>query len=323
MELASMLGITYLTEKIQIHVNNDKKQDETTNQKHITGDVQGLPDIKIPSTIDISNLTPEAEIYLKEIVWKNRNPDRKTNKKMEPLSQNNLDFLNTEVDGHATIVVVDNSTKEVSEKHGNSKISKDNSTMELENQHETSEVPKISSNILAARNTITKIQDPGEVLHSDRGLSRVHKYEKQTCDECGAVLSSMHHLKNHQLTKHDSQCYKYQCDQCKYQTVHKAGLERHIITHHDKIRYPCNLCDYKATQKSSLKPHKESKHEGAQFTCEVCGTIFSMKQALRRHMEYMHGQRRHKCDSCDYIAGQGQHLTTHKKLRHSNLDNME
>ena len=320
MELACILGVTCITEKIQVDANNEKKPDKTTPPKHVTG---GLPDKKIPSHIDLSKLTPEAEKYLKEIIQINRNLNSKATKQMDPLSEKQTDSLNTELNGHVATLFVDNSTKELSENDGRNKFLKDNSIIELENQYGTLEAPNISSNISVQTNTITKSQDPVKVLHSDRGSSRVMKYEKQTCDECGAVLSSIYNLKNHQLTKHDSNCYKYQCDQCKYQSAHKAGLDRHIITHHDNIRYPCNLCDYKATQKSSLKPHKESKHEGAQFTCEVCGKIFSMKQAQRRHMEYVHGQRRYKCDSCDYVAGQGHHLTTHKKFKHRIMGKME
>ena len=295
---------------------NEKKP--PTPPTHITGDIQGLPDKKIPSTIDLSKMTPEAEKYLKIIILTNRHLNSKTTKLIEPLSQKQTDLFNTEVDGHVATLFVDKSTKEVSEIHGHNDFT-NNSISELENQHGTLEAPNISSNISAQTNTITKSQDPVEVSHSDRGSSRVIQYENQTCDECGAILSSIHTLKNHQLTKHDSKGYTYQCDQCKYQSAHKAGLERQIITHHDNIIYPCNLCDYKATQRGSLKIHRESKHEGAQFPCEFCGKVFSLKQTQRNHTEYTHGQKRHKCDSCEYIAGQKTHLNTHKKLKHSNV----
>ena len=71
MELACILGVTYLTQKIQIHASNEKKLDKTTLQTHITGDIQVLPDKTNNSTIDMSNLTPKAEKYLKEIIQKN------------------------------------------------------------------------------------------------------------------------------------------------------------------------------------------------------------------------------------------------------------
>ena len=311
MELASILGVTYLTEKIQIHSNNEKKPDTNKLLTH-TGDVQGLPDKKIPSSIDLSKLTPETEKYLKDIIRKNKNFNSKTTKQIEPLSQKQSNSLNTDVDGHFMTHFVDNSTEEVSQKHA---FLRDDSIMKHETQHGKIEAPNSSSKILAETSITTTIQDPVEILQSDQGSSR-------ECHECGVVLSSRNALKNHQSTKHDREGYKYQCEQCKYQTAHKDGLEKHISTHHDNIRYPCNLCDYKATQKGSLKIHKESKHEGAQFTCKICGKIFSLKQAQRRHMEYSHGQRRFKCDSCDYIAGQVHHLILHKKRKHGELVNI-
>ena len=311
MELASILGVTYLTEKIQIHANNEKKPDKNKLLPHAE-DVQGLPDKKIPSSIDLSQLTPETEKYLKEIIQKNKKINCKTTKQIEPLSQKQSHSLNTEVDGHFMTLVEDNSTEKVSQKRN---LFRDDSTMKPETQHGTIEPPNSCSKILAETSIKTKSQDPVEILQSDQSSSRV-------CHECGVVLSSRNALKNHHSTKHDSEGYKYHCDQCKYQTAHKEGLEKHISTHHDNIRYPCNLCDYKATQKGSLKIHKESKHEGAQFLCKVCGKIFSLKQAQRRHMEYSHGQRRYKCDSCDYIAGQSHHLTTHKEIKHGDLVNI-
>jgi KRAB domain-containing zinc finger protein len=310
-ELASILGVTYLTEKIQIHANNEKKPDKKKLLAH-AGEVQGLPDKKIPPSIDLSNLTPETEKYLKEIIWKNKNFNSKTKQQIEPLSQKQSKSINTDGDGHFMPLFVENSTEKVSQKQ---EFLKDDSTMKHKTQHGTTEAPNSCSKILAERSITSKSQDPVEKLQSDRGSSRV-------CHECGVVLSSRNALKNHQSTKHDSEGYKYHCDQCKYQTAHKEGLEKHISTHHDNIRYPSNLCDYKATQKSSLKIHTESKHEGAQFTCKICGKIFSLKQAQRRHMEYSHGQRRYKCDSCDYIAGQAHHLTTHKEIKHGDLFNI-
>ena len=321
MELACMLGVTYLTRKIQENAYNEKKPVGTIIPVHIPGDVQGVEERKTPSSIDLSKLTPEAEKYLKEIIQKNKKIKRETTKQMEPLSHKQSDSLNPEVCGHSMPLSVDNSTKEVSQKHGDNEFLKENSIMNHENQ--ISEAQNMADNILVETNIITQNQGQVEVLDSDRGFYRVHKSEKQTCEECGAVLCSKQSLKTHQITKHGREGYKYRCDQCKYQTAIKEGLDKHISTHHDKIRYPCTLCDYKATQKGSLATHTESKHRGAIFRCNVCGKAFSLKQAQRRHTEYKHGQRRYKCDSCEYIAGQVHHLTTHKKLKHRDLVNVD
>ena len=126
---------------------------------------------------------------------------------------------------------------------------------------------------------------------------------KHTCNECGDVLCSKRSLQHHRLSKHDSKGSKHQCDHCKYYSIHKASLDKHIITHHYNIRYPCDLCDYKATQKGSLSLHKKNKHEGKQFRCDVCGNIFSLRQTKHKHMEKVHGRRR----------------SSHKKFKRSNM----
>ena len=317
-QLASIIGVTYLTEKIQVYTNNEKKPDKIELPTHKTGDGGGVPDKKIPSTIDLSKLTPETEMYLKELIQKNKNANDKRSKPLVPMSIRQPDLLNTEIEGHVSPIFVDESAKDDMKKQGSNRLSTNTSILKLETQTDKIKVTNTLCNMFVETNTPTKSQYQVKVTHIDERFSKV-KLEKQTCDDCGTVLSHKYALKNHQVSKHGSERNKYQCDQCKYQTLQKAGLEKHIITHHDNIRYPCNLCDYKATQKGSLKIHRESKHEGAQFTCEVCGKVFSLKQTQRAHMEYMHGQKRHKCDSCDYIAGQATHLTTHKKLKHSNM----
>ena len=319
MELASIIGVTYLTEKIQKYANIKKKTDETELPTKKTEEQSCLPGKKNPSTIDLSKLTPETEKYLKDIIKKNKNLNCKTIKQIVPISRIQSSSLDTEEAGNVGTLFVDNIKKEDMKKQGTNKISKASSTVVLENQQGAINVSNTSSNMFGETNITTKSQDPVKLPQCDKDFSKL-KYKKQkTCEECGAVLKDKYALKNHHISKHGSEGNKYQCDQCNYQTLQKASLEKHIITHHDNIRYPCNLCDYKATQRGSLKIHRESKHEGAQFPCEFCGKVFSLKQTQRNHTEYTHGQKRHKCDNCEYIAGQKTHLNTHKKLKHSNM----
>ena len=63
----------------------------------------------------------------------------------------------------------------------------------------------------------------------------------------------------HIKSKHEG--FRYDCEQCDYQSIYKKNLKEHIETKHDGInRYACKECDYQSSRQDSLKKHIETKH---------------------------------------------------------------
>ena len=128
-QLASNIGVTYFTEKIQVYAKNEKKPDKIKLPTHKTGDGGGVPDKKIPSTIDLSKLTPETEMYLKELIQKNKNANDKRSKPLVPMSIRQPDLLNTEIEGHVSPIFVDESAKDDMKKQGSNRLSTNTSIL--------------------------------------------------------------------------------------------------------------------------------------------------------------------------------------------------
>ena len=70
------------------------------------------------------------------------------------------------------------------------------------------------------------------------------------------------------VTKLELECLKtvdkkeglYPCDRCEYIAKYNHHLKRHQLSKHELIKFPCSLCESKFTQISSLKRHTNKMH---------------------------------------------------------------
>ena len=311
-ELAEMLGVTHLIANKNKHANLEKdtakaQQSATLDEK---GDGKTHDELLFATGNPCTSLSTEKQLE-KLIQTELR---IKALKQTRKIPTTNVELITSDLrspDNYFENIREDNSIKEhmrpfLEHKFESIEIEQDMSTINLENEESALEEHNIFSNICVESIIIPENQVPDYITNDALGKS-ILKDIQHTCDKCGDILCSKRSLKQHRLSKHDSEGNKYNCDHCKYYSVLKGSLDKHIDTHHNNVRYPCHQCDYKATQKGSLKLHKQNKHDGKQFICDVCGNTFSLRQTKHRHMENMHGRRR----------------SSHKKYKRNNLVHRE
>ena len=150
----------------------------------------------------------------------------------------------------------------------------DNSTYEQKHQVPTDE-------IFRGRNDLEQSErssgDKTETLKSDKDFG-INELMESTV------------LQHDMISKNIIDNGKYTCDRCKYQTIRKSDLKRHILSIHDLVKYDCDKCDYKAGYRSDLRKHNKSIHDRIQYTCDQCPFISSMKTKLKIHRRMQHTQ---------------------------------
>ena len=289
-----MLGVTHLIENTNKHASHDKETDKV--HKSTSRNEKGGGKTHDGLLFATGNSSLSTEKQLKALIQTELKINAFKQTRKIPTANVELitsDLISPEINTHDENIHGDNNMKEhmppfLEHKLEPIKKEEDMLTINIDNKESALEEHNIFSNICVETVIIPENQVPDT---NDTLISSILKDLQYTCDKCGDVLCSERSLKQHRLSKHDSEGDKYHCDHCKYYSVLKGSLDKHIDTHHNNVRYPCHQCDYKATQKGSLKLHKQNKHEGKQFRCDVCGNTFSLRQTKHRHMENMHGQR--------------------------------
>ena len=120
------------------------------------------------------------------------------------------------------------------------------------------------------------------------------------CDKCDTTFTSATEMDKHMNTSHD--CIReVQCKECDTKWVSHLSLELHYIEEHKKIMFCCDSCDYIIYQAAILRRHKKAVHEGKRdHVCHMCGESFTKKFMLQDHLALKHGigEVRFKCEFC-------------------------
>ena len=113
-----------------------------------------------------------------------------------------------------------------------------------------------------------------------------------------------------------TQVRKFKCDQCSYNTDHRASLEKHTKDVHDKIKdLICRQCGYATSRSGTLKRHIKVVHDHIRdFACQDCGREFSDVRCLREHAVKAHnygGVEVFKCLKCPFKTAFEKRLKKH------------
>ncbi|GBP72622.1 Zinc finger protein 782 [Eumeta japonica] len=105
----------------------------------------------------------------------------------------------------------------------------------------------------------------------------------------------------------------YECDYCKYTSVRKSDLAKHMRVHIGKKRYKCQQCEYSSYRMSALKAHIRTHTGERPFKCEHCEYSANHITTLKVHMRTHTGERPFKCEHCEYSANQITTLKVHMR----------
>ena len=181
-----------------------------------------------------------------------------------------------------------------------------------------------------------------------RHVDTIHNQSNETCDICGHVCKSKHHLRRHIRMKHEApegqtkcdKCYKcfsdenfdghtcevpskptLICNTCGKVYYSKSSLERHILIEHEKGEIPkpffCHLCDHRCETKHSLKAHMLSHEEKP--PCPECG---ERVRHLQLHMRSVHTPdelKKYQCQDCGKGFDNKNRLEIHRMNIHLKL----
>lgn len=110
------------------------------------------------------------------------------------------------------------------------------------------------------------------------------------------------------------------CDLCKYQTMKKTNLHRHMRSAHVIQISKCKICSRAFETEIRLKAHMVQVHIGHKFKCLICNMNFKRYQALSIHVEKQHSSERSKttfaCDLCGVDYYSKLNLDVHMKGSH-------
>ena len=158
--------------------------------------------------------------------------------------------------------------------------------------------------------------------------SEMHMSGKsKTCSKCDFEYEGKgwYRLQEHVDRKHpDSSEKKHFCDQCNQSFIYHVTLNRHKLSHSEKIRHVCDFCGIEYLSKTNFDEHMFMKHNSKGATnlvCEVCGfsTISQMK--LKTHIYTKHDVGKQKqCPHCDFKNVKIQKLHIHIDSKHSELE---
>lgn len=147
----------------------------------------------------------------------------------------------------------------------------------------------------------------------EREKFRIHK-----CDQCDAVFSTKHNVKNHKKYKHQGE-YAYFCAGCAKYFKSRLDYEIHRRNVHDDDgpdRAQCHICSRWFSHEKALRNHIRDTHNpGTPFVCIHCNHQTKSRQALRSHIKMKHEERKYRCDYCEKAFQTprrlNEHLTVH------------
>ena len=82
------------------------------------------------------------------------------------------------------------------------------------------------------------------------------------------------------------------------------------------INHVCDECDFQSVSAAALQKHINLAHDGGQaIKCGECDGTKSKKD-FAIHMKDIHNPRVFMCDQCDYTASKEEYLKKHIKFNH-------
>ncbi|XP_045142899.1 zinc finger protein ZFAT [Echinops telfairi] len=166
---------------------------------------------------------------------------------------------------------------------------------------------------------------------------RIRKvYGDLECEYCGKLFWYQVHFDMHVRTH--TREHLYYCSQCRYSSITKNCLKRHVIQKHSNVLLTCPTdgCDYCTPDKYKLASHckLESTLDKRSYSCPVCEKSFSEDRLIKSHIKTSHpevslstisevlgrrvqlkgliGKRAMKCPYCDfYFMKNGSDLQRH------------
>lgn len=160
----------------------------------------------------------------------------------------------------------------------------------------------------------------------------VLKYKCQKCEQLFRTISSLNkHIRRLCRVKFKKN-RKYSCDYCEYTSNIKKIITRHIkICVRQKnltssFMLYCNQCKYHTLEKSNLIRHIELKHSSLtnkSYKCDKCEKIYSSQMTLCQHSkicglskDFRYSVARFSCDHCNYKSDKKPSLTIHIRAKH-------
>ncbi|XP_075405342.1 zinc finger protein ZFAT [Tenrec ecaudatus] len=166
---------------------------------------------------------------------------------------------------------------------------------------------------------------------------RIRKvYGELECEYCGKLFWYQVHFDMHVRTH--TREHLYYCSQCRYSSITKNCLKRHVIQKHSNVllKCPTDGCDYCTPDKYKLQAHLKvhTELDKRSYSCPVCEKSFSEDRLIKSHIKTSHpevslstisevlgrrvqlkgliGKRAMKCPYCDfYFMKNGSDLQRH------------
>ena len=78
----------------------------------------------------------------------------------------------------------------------------------------------------------------------------------------------------------------FECSECEFEFVTKAGLDAHVVTHAKKsgINFECHECKNRFNSNEELDLHMQLHQQQKLFTCPDCDYTDSVRDRLTVHM---------------------------------------
>ncbi|XP_050303371.1 zinc finger Y-chromosomal protein 1-like [Anthonomus grandis grandis] len=182
------------------------------------------------------------------------------------------------------------------------------------------------------------------------GKSNVNLYK---CEKCAYFTRIKHHFNRHSMQHEPSESIadlKYYCYTCKYSTIHKYSLARHVqsclkrLAKNEikkekpvhKTKFKCEHCNYKTSISEHMKRHAAihlKPLRNKSIKCLTCSYSTSRKDALNHHMMVHKNdgkvlapveQRKliHACTTCNYTTNKKSGLERHIVI-HMTMDEIK
>lgn len=170
-----------------------------------------------------------------------------------------------------------------------------------------------------------------------------------SCRICGEFFNNYKDLQNHEKTKH-ANIPVYTCKVCKYCSLEKSLMIRHLRTHIGLRPFFCKLCGYAFTTKANCERHlrkrhnildkpdldanircdssqmkkvpADSMHIGPDTVCMHCDQKFSDYWQLRDHMR-LHDKKNYFCMMCAAAFSSRSNCVSHIMAKHDSVTREE
>ena len=124
----------------------------------------------------------------------------------------------------------------------------------------------------------------------------------------------------------DSSEKKFFCEQCNKRFIYQHSLNRHKLSHNERIKHVCDICGVEYLSIQNFKEHMLFKHnskDASDLVCEICGFSTISRLKLTVHIHAKHATGKHKqCSYCDFKTPWIQKLQIHIDVKHPDQGNL-